>query len=270
MAYTMFELIYGETFDEYANRRGMNATVLKAGRVSMKQMRHEALHGKETTKSLAFGRIAHAAVLENGLSKDAFAVWDGGRKAGKAFDAFEASAIADGKTVITSDERDELTAIVSAVHSLPLAHQIIEETHHEVTCVWDEALGPSKCRWDGLSPEWALEWKTTTKTTPREFEAQAYTLGYHIGAAHYMAGAKACDLSPQYRIISTQSKPPFDTVVWMVDEYLLECAMKERERIWREYIECCKTGLYTGHGDEVHILAMPSWAMELNELNMEE
>lgn len=264
------ELIYGETFESYAERAGMNATVLKAGRVSMKAMRYEAIHGKESTKSLAFGRIAHTAVLENGLAKDAFAVWTGDKRAGKLFEAFEASAKADGKTVITQSERDQLTAIVSAVHSSPLAHQIIEETRHEVTCLWHDDLGAAKCRWDGISSEWAAEWKTTSKPTPREFENQAFALGYHLGAAHYLAGAFANRLTPKYRIISTQSKPPYDTVVWMLDDALLEHAQEERERIWKQYLECGAAGIYGGHGDEVRILSMPTWAMNNAEVNMEE
>lgn len=266
----MNQLIHGETFDAYAERIGMNATVLKAGRVSMKHMRYEAIHGKESTKSMAFGRIAHTAVLENGLSKDAFAVWTGGKRAGKLFDAFDAAATADGKTVITEDERDQLTALVSAVHSVPLAHQIIEETKHEVTCVWGDDLGPAKCRWDGISSEWGAEWKTTAKVTPRQFEAQAFDLGYHIGAAHYLAGAFANRIAPKYRIISTQSKPPYDTIVWMLDDALLEHAQEERERIWKRYIECGTSGIYGGHGDEVRILSMPTWAMDNAEVNIEE
>lgn len=259
-------LIYGESFEQYAKRAGMTATVLKAGRISMKHMRHQAIHGKDETAALAFGKIAHRAVLENGLADGSFAVWEGGRRAGKSWEAYEASATADGKVVITASERDELVALVSAVHSNPLAHQIIEETKHEVSCVWDEpGFGTAKCRFDGISADWYLEWKSTSKKTPREFENQAFSLGYHVGGAHYMAGAMAHGVVPKLRIISTESSAPFDTVVYQLDDSLLEIGQAEREKVWRAYMNAEKSGVYPGHGAQLRILSAPTWAMEQSE-----
>lgn len=264
------ELITGESFEAYRERPGMNASVLKAGMVSMKAMRYAATNGKEDTAALAFGRIAHQAVLEGGLTKGAFAVWDG-RRAGKEYDAFVAAAAVDGKTVIKPDERDELTALVAAVHSNPEAHQIIEETKHEVSCVWNEpGFALAKCRFDGISADWYMEWKTTSKHTPREFENQAYSLGYHIAAAHYLAGAQACGLTPNIRIISTESTAPYDTIVWRVDDAWLEHGQDERERIWKAYMDCSGRGIYPGHGADEHILSLPTWAMNNAEVNLED
>lgn len=263
------QLIYGFPFDSYAGMPCMNATVLKAGRISMRHMRHAATTGHDDTASLAFGRIAHQTVLENGLSADLFAVWSDGRRAGNKFESFKASADADNKTVITANERDELTALVAAVHSNPLAHQIISETKHEASCLWDADLGPAKCRFDGISDDWYLEWKSTAKRTGREFQSQSYSLGYHIAFAHYLDGAHACGLRPKLRVISTESSAPFDTVVYEVDPRLMDIGRSDRERIWRTYIECGKTGVYPGAGVGLQVLAAPEWAMESGDVEIE-
>jgi len=205
------------------------------------------------------------------LSRDAFAVWEGGRRAGKVYDAFAESAAADGKTVINAGERDELEAIVKAVHSDPEAHQTIEETKHEVVATWAHKIGSAKCRFDGISADWLLDWKTTTKQTTHEIERQFYGLRYDLQMAHYLDGAMACGMTPRVRIISTCKSAPYDTVVWQPDDALIEYALEERDRIWREYSQCVTANRFPGIGEgRTRIWALPDWAMDKKELNLED
>ncbi len=255
------KLIYGESFDQYAARVGMSATKLKPGLKSMKAMHYAAEHGREDTSSLAFGRLAHRCVLEGAIQADQFAVWDG-RKAGKAYEAHVESATADGKTVVSAGEMEELTAIVKAVHSNKFAARIINETAHEVSCLWPHKLGQAKCRFDCISDAWLGDFKTCSKADIVAFESQAYRLGYHLQLAHYLDGAHACKIeSPRVRIIATESSPPFDTVVFMLDESLIEIGLTQRDSLWAKYKAAQKANQYPGIFDQGEaVLSVPAWA----------
>lgn len=254
-------LIYGESFDQYAARVGMSATKLKPGLKSMKAMHYAAEHGREDTSSLAFGRLAHRCVLEGAIQADQFAVWDG-RKAGKAYEAHVESAAADGKTVVSDGEMEELTAIVKAVHSNKFAARIINETAHEVSCVWTHTLGQAKCRFDCISDGLLGDFKTCSKADIIAFESQAYRLGYHLQLAHYLDGAHACKIeSPRVRIIATESSPPFDTVVFVVDDALLERGAIKRDKIWSKYLAAQKANVYPGIFDQGEaVISVPGFA----------
>mgnify|MGYP000935185944 CR=1 FL=1 len=258
----MGELIQGETFAMYQARTGINATAIKRGRMSPKHMRH-ALTCKEppATDSMIWGKLVHEAVL---IGVDNFAVYPGPVRRGKAFDEFSASN--EGKDIVLKDQLIALHNIRESVMSNTKAREIIENTDHEVTCLWPSEWGSARARFDAISPRFLADLKTTAKFHPREFESQAYNLGYHIQMAWYLSGANDCGYEPAVYVIAIESDAPYDVVCYLCDEELIERGMDEAKATLDAYQDAQKAGKFPGVAEDVRVLALPTWAAEKQTL----
>lgn len=253
------ELIQNEPFAMYQARAGINASAIKRGRLSPKHMRH-ALTEKEppVTPAMIWGTLTHTAVL---VGLDGFAAYDGKVKRGKEYDAFVAEN--DGKECILASDLAELHNMRESVMANRKAREIIEATDHEVSCTWPSEWGTAKCRFDCVSPRYVADLKSTSKIVPRDFESQAYGLGYHIQMAWYYAGARECGYNPEVYIIAVESAAPYDTIVYGCDEEWMERGMKEASAALNAYTLAQKSGDFHGIAEDVRIIALPTWAAEL-------
>lgn len=258
----MGELIHNESFAMYQARAGINASAIKRGRLSPKHMRH-ALTCKEppVTPAMIWGKLVHEAVL---IGMDGFAAYDGEVKRGKEYDAFVAAN--DGKECILASDLAELHNMRESVLSNRRARDIIEATDHEVTCLWPSQWGSAKARFDAISPRYLADLKSTSNIVPRDFESQAYGLGYHIQMAWYFAGARECGLTPEVYIIAVESEAPYDTVVYGCDEEWMERGMKEAAAALDAFELAQKSGDFQGIAEDVRIIALPTWAAEQQTL----
>ena len=246
-------------FEEYKSIRSINATAIKAGATSMLHMR-EVMEGagKEPTDAMIMGSLVHAAVLEGRMPTR---IWDG-RKAGKAFDAFEAEC--QGEVIVTPKEVALLESICKAVQAKPEAMHLINNTMHELSLEWrDVEYGTAKARLDGWEiGAGMVEFKTCKRINPRAFVSQAIALGYDLQLGWYVEGlakTKLNGMTPEVHIIAAETEKPFDVAVWRVPQAMLNIGRKKAKEIAVRYWECCHLGRYPGVCEGVEELVLPEW-----------
>lgn len=260
----MSELINDLPFLDYAARPGMNATAIKAGRLSMLAMHHAIKGpGKQDTAALAWGRVVHAAILEPERVLARIVVWEGGRKAGKEWAAFIEAH--EGYEIVTADERTDLEATVLSVRRNATARRLIEQSAHEVSAFWtDPVIGQCKARLDGWSEKnGVLEVKTTGRIEQRAFGRQFFDLGYDLQVGWYAAGAFSYNPPGRdpVRLIAVQSSAPWDCYVVEMPAHVVEDGYQAAYEIAARYRACQACGVYPGvsGGEDVVPLEIPAW-----------
>lgn len=249
-------------FEDYRAIPAINATAIKAGRVSMKHM-HAVMTGKpkEPTAAMRTGTLIHTAVLEPARFSEKSHVWTDGAKKGKAYNEFKAEK--DPFWILNGTESAKVEAIKEAVWSDPDAYRIIEGGEIEVTKQWDDlACGPCKARIDVVGKDYIADLKTTSQIEPDRFASQCAQLGYHLQMGFY---ARAVDPSPdktiKVYIIAVETAPPYDVAVFELSPFAVKAGCDRALEIACEYCDCVQRGEFPGvSGGEVQELDLPSWA----------
>ena len=129
---------------------------------------------------MRFGTLVQEAVLE----PEAFAaraVWSGGRRAGKVWDAFEATA---GDS-LTEREQADVLLVRDAVRACGPAADLIERSERELCMAWSDQFGPCKARIDGAGLAYFYDLKTTRDSSAAAFGKQFAKLKYDLQFAWY-------------------------------------------------------------------------------------
>lgn len=151
-------------------------------------------HNKMAT--LDFGTAMHAILLEPDLLKSDFVVMprfnlrtNAGKEEKEHF--FQEN---DGKTVLTSDEREKLDLLYNSVMAHPVAREAIEcEGLAEASAFWKDEQTSLKCRCrpDKLitSQNRIIDIKTTPDLSKFKYSVQDFR--YHVQEAFYIDGLKS-------------------------------------------------------------------------------
>lgn len=252
------------SFKDYASAEGLNATAIKAGRLSMLHMRNTITgHAKKDTSALAWGRLVHAVILEPERVLASIAVWTGPKKVGKIWEEFKEEHAE--MEIVTVEERDELTDVVLAVNRNKTASRMISETIHEACIFWDDKLlGKCKARLDGVSQSVGIiDVKTTGRIDQRSFGRQFFDMGYDFQFGWYHEGTSRCEMYgdlPSHCIVVDSGEDHDVYVVRVQDDVVKEGAKKARE-IGMRYRACQAVGSYPGvaNGIDVVPLEVPAW-----------
>lgn len=245
---------------EYGNLAGITATAIKAGRLSMAHMRYQMLRPRDDSDSspaLRFGKLAHMALLEPVRFAASIAVWDGGRRAGKTWEVWQAAH--DGKFAVTPDELATLTGMQTAIRTdadARFAMSTIIET--ERVLQWtDKVAGACKARLDGAGERVIVEYKTCVSIGKRQFLNQAESLGYGLQLAWYWHGAGRPE---NVWLVSQEKNEPYCCVTYSVAASVLEKAYEECLHLAALYRACEVCGSYPGPHAGVQEFERPAWA----------
>ena len=222
------------TFEDYTEIEALNASTLKPYLAS-------PLHGLERefeefsdTPALQLGRWVHEAVLEGTNWAQRSVCWEGGRRAGKAWDAFQMEH--EGKHILKPEEFEKVQRIQEAIYQHDAAEDLIfgEDIlfylpDAELTVVGDVNGTLAKARldvWDKLRGL-IVDLKTTAKL---EHEGQirhsieAY--GYDLQAAWYwdvLASVLGLDDAEfRFSFVFVCTSAPYDVAVVNMDPLWLE------------------------------------------------
>src|SRR6266446_6430909 len=121
-----------EDYDSLQDR--INFSTLRLMGRSPSHYRHALLEPRADTDAMKLGRVTHLAVLEPEKFRRSIAVWDGGRRAGKDYEAFAAKN--QDRELLTEDEFAECTALQAAVRAHSIASRYISGGKSEVTILW--------------------------------------------------------------------------------------------------------------------------------------
>jgi exodeoxyribonuclease VIII len=266
----------GVPFEDYvawdaANSHGLQTLI----RQTPAHLRYELDHGgTEETEALAVGHLLHVAVLEPESWARGYVVaphLDRRTKAGKAaLAAFEAEH--QDATVVAPERHALVSAMAAALLAHPTAKEILAGPGvSELSLLWEEGGMPCKARLDRvgqLGAEAVIgDVKTCTDASRRTFERSVHTYGYHIQAAHYIAGAEAVVPQPagnprrRFLYICVEKTPPHCVAVYEIDDFALGEGDVLRRRALRAWMACRESGDWPGYGAGADIVSIPQWAI---------
>ncbi len=249
---------------DYGAIKAVNYSSLKMLAKSPKHYQHYLKHGRGETKSMFKGTAAHIATLEPERFAFEFAVFEGSRRAGKEWEAFE--AMNADRTILKKSEYEEAFAIRDAIRADAVASSYLSNGHHEVTLVWidDETGLKLKGRVDWLRNDNVIvDLKTTRDAVPFFFSRDVARLAYHVQAAMYLDGLEKITGKPaRYVVPAVESSAPYDVVTFDVPEPVIGVGRDEYKRLLKILIECRETGRWPGIGNGFEVpLTLPAWAM---------
>lgn len=258
----------------YFEADAVNWSTLKLLRDSPMAYRHALTHKRADTADLAVGRLVHTLALEPEAFERDYAVWEGGRRAGKEWEAFvEANA---GRTIFKPDEIEEAVSMANAVRAHALVQPYLDGGQFEVPLYWDDQATGLRCK---ARPDWLqadrgvlLDLKTARSIEGRQFGNAAARYGYHCQLAHYAAGVQAAlGWTPsEVRIVAVEKTPPHDVAVFVVTEddlYAGQCEVSELLTRLKAHREADQwPGRYTTE----QALQLPAWLFTDDDADADE
>ena len=244
--------------------RAEHYSSLKHMRISPRHFIWHREHLAPATDAMLLGRLTHTAVLQPDRVLLEYAVWPGGRRDGKKWDAFLAASEEQGLTVVREQDWTKACAIRDAVRSHPDALALIQAaTHIEHKLEWNGVQGqPMHGRPDIIGADYVADLKTTQSLSPGLFSSTAWRLGYFFQAGIYLEAANELFgmRERSFYWIAVESNPPHDVAVFEAD-------VESVNRGWEEYrscvsllAECEATGQWPGQFPERVRISAPGWA----------
>lgn len=252
------------TFRDYATIDAVNWSTLKEMGRSPLHYAHRREQARADNASLLRGRLVHTAVLEPDRLPLEWAVFDGERRAGKAWEDFKSANTNRG--IVKLDEYAEAIAIRDAVRAHPIAAQLLASGRPELTVTWtDEATGlPCKGRADWVCDVPGLvslvDLKTTRDLDMRRFGSVAARFGYHAQLAWYLRGLRANGVEVDVaRIVAVEAEPPHDVGVFVLDDGMLYAGDEECTEMLARVKACRDSGEWRGRYEREVPLELPAW-----------
>ena len=228
----------------------------------LKSPAHFKANLRREAEALALGSLVHTLVLEPHAFSERYLVVpkiNGSTKAGKAQKAALAN---ETRTVVNGEVMAEASACATSIMSHRV-YQQIRDAQVEHTVFWtDEETGiECKARFDVVGP-WLVDLKTTRDASPKGFQRGIATYGYHIQAAHYMAGAIANGMDPRgFLFACVETSPPYLPAGYLMGNPTLEQGERERREALLTYAKCLRDDRWPGYNDDrIEVIDLPSWA----------
>ncbi len=253
----------------YHGYDAMSASRLKVlDRATSLHLAHEIANPADSP-AFAVGRALHSLVLTPHLWGRDFAEApkvDRRTKEGKSiYDNFLATV--GSKTVLTSDQADEVAAMSAAVMGNPDAAQVCRELEGQAELsLFAEVAGiRAKARLDRYVEVGGegiiVDLKTTSGSASKdEFERSVWNFGYGLQCSFYLHMARACGLDPKHFVfVVVEKAAPHAVAVYRFKDEVVasfEPTMMRLVEKYRSYLSDGPKG-YEG----VTEIGIPSWAL---------
>ena len=149
----------------------------------------------EPSTAMLIGSATHKLILEPKTFKDEFAVWEGARKAGGEWKAFQENH--ETKDIITLAQYEEIEAMRDAVENNKEARNLLSGGEAERSVFWrDEETGVlcrARCDYQKHQngKNILIDLKTCISAEPEKFARDLFNMGYPLQEAMYREGFKA-------------------------------------------------------------------------------
>jgi hypothetical protein len=255
---------------EYSAIDAINYSTLKEMAKSPKHYRHALKNGRVETAAMTKGTAAHIAVLEPERFATEYAVFEGKRRAGKAWEAFEAEATSKGRKILKEVDLDAAIRLRDAVRSDAVAAACFSGGHAEVTLVWqDEETGlMCKGRVDFLRNDNVIsDLKTSRDVEPFWFGRDVARLQYHVQAAMYLDALETLTKkTAQFKVVAVESAEPYDVVVYGLGEDVIGPGRDAYRTLLKRVAECRANNEWPGYASGIEMaLTLPAWAAGAEE-----
>jgi hypothetical protein len=256
------------TYDQYAQLRAVRSSDLKGFARSPLHARHAMTHPAESA-AMILGQALHVALLEpERFDRDYVAApaLDRRTVAGKATWA-DFQAANGHRIVLKAEEMEQCRALADAALQHPTAGQLLAAPGlNEASLVWHDAERMLACKarldrlceYEGYST--VVDLKSARDASPRGFAADAARFGYHVQAAHYLAGADAlAPVARRFVFVVVEKDPPHAVACYELDEPFLAAGRAAREAALVAYANAEQSGVWPGYPNRISTLYAPSW-----------
>jgi hypothetical protein len=243
-------------WDDYAAIDAMSQTVLKAGRKSMAHLKSAQTTPIEPTDAMVLGSALHLAFLEPEKIPELLVVYYQ-RRAGKVWEDFKAEH--DGKFILTGTQYEHFKGMTQSLQRHVAFRKLrgfIED--YELTGVKDINGVLCKGRADGITPKAVVDLKKCRDNSPRAFRRQMVDLGYHVQGAFY----RHIFDRPRFLWVTVEDSPPYDVVVYELDEYSYEAGWTQVVTLLEHYKRCRELDEWPGRATDIVQMTLPDWTVE--------
>lgn len=184
----------------------------------------------------------------------------------------------EGKTVLTTDQWDQLHAMRDAVMAHPAASKLMAlPGKAEQSVYWNDPKTGVLCR---CRPDWwvmdrniIVDLKTCIDASPEGFAKSIYNWRYHVQDAMYREG---CEIATQRMqsfvflavekdacVVNGEAK---GVAVYVLDEESRNVGMKEYRQALNEYASCLESENWPGYLHNVQVISIPAWGIKKSEV----
>ena len=252
---------------DYHGWAGVSQSQLKVLRdFSPAHLRWQLDHPSEPTDALILGAAVHDFVLLPELAEE---VWvrapEGDRRTKAVKEAWQAlEAAYPNATILKATDYDTCVAVRDAIAAHPTARQLLVG-QPEQSAVWSDPDTGVLCRgrYDLLGERTGtiVDLKTCRSAAPEAFSLAVWNFGYHLQAAHYLAGAKALGLDyDRFAFVAVEKDPPYCVALYELTEADVYDGERELRPLLARYAQCLDNDEWPAYPTEVRLLQLPAWA----------
>jgi hypothetical protein len=168
-----------------------------------------------------------------------------------------------GEIPLLVKDNQRVLDMADALSGHALAMSLFEQGRPEVSAyAVDESTGVMRrCRFDWLSDDLGVDYKTSVSADPRDFGRAAASFGYHSQHAWYLDLARdlGVDLRGFLFVVQAKSAPYLVSVVELTPDAVDVGRARNRSALER-YRDCMESGLWPGYPQQVTPVDIPRWA----------
>jgi hypothetical protein len=219
-----------------------------------------------------FGSAAHALVLDRGMEDIYVAPYDDwtrrrGPEGGVQYTTDEKKiGRADGYSVILPKDWLVVCDMADKLSTHTLAMELLSEGRPELSAYAPDPITgvQRRCRFDYLTDDFGIDYKSTVCSDPHQFVATAPKLKYHMQHPFYVDIARDLDHPLRgFLFIAQEKEPPYTVTVIELPADLVRAGRELAELALERYAACVKSGRWGGYvpDDTIATAPAPSWAL---------
>ena len=208
------------------------------------------------TDALRFGSLLHNQVLEPDVFDDEFLVMpdDINRRTKEGRERY-AELMASKKIVVSSEDLNTCKKITSAISQHKTASRYLATAgKSELSLFWNMEGVDCRCRPDFITEDgYIVDLKTTLTASQRGFSRKAiYDYRYHVQAAFYTEGYKACfgELPKGFVFIACEKTEPFSIGVFSTPPDTFELGHTQMMSNLVTYRHCLENNVWPSYNGD--------------------
>lgn len=263
--------VYDIPMEDYHGDCCEGPSVSGSGLVKIEQLSplhywHSSYHNPKReeidTTALSFGRAAHAWVLGEPEWNKYFIL-----SPYADFRTKEARTWREQqtRTVVRQEQLDAVKAMADTILKTPLIQNAFQDGKAEQSLIWKDAETGLWCKsrpdWLPNALQYVPNYKTARSSRPADFARQAFSLGYHQGAALCIEGLRQVLgwKSPSYYFVAQEKAAPYVATLLVMREPDVEWGQLQNRRALRTLARCIDAGEWPGYATGAVEIEMPAW-----------
>ena len=213
----------------------------------------------EPTAAMRLGSLVHTAVLEPDELLQRYGVC--GPRNTKAGKEQAERMAAEGLESVSESDMALALGMAASVRNHPAAAALLAKGKAEQSFWWDDLPTGLRCK---CRPDWyqgstIVDLKTCQDAGPAAFARSVASFGYHVQAAHYLAGLHGAE---RFVFIAVEKTAPYAVAVYELDAAAMAAGRTMRDNALDVIATCRAADSWPGYGDtSVQMLSLPNWAL---------